>query len=178
MDRLIADVRDLLSPEGLVVLTGGNPLLQDCSALSAGLQSHGYRVAVETQGSVLPVPAWVTAVDVLTLSPKPPSSGNATPLDNLAEYVAKLLTLSRWCVKVVVSNDRADLYYAREVAKVCESLHGYCHVQPCNLPNDTADDMLLRLRELTAWVLAEPNASRYVVLPQLHRLMWGNRKGV
>ncbi|MGO8301539.1 7-carboxy-7-deazaguanine synthase QueE, partial [Rhizobium ruizarguesonis] len=38
--------------------------------------SHGYRFALETQGSV--APAWFRDLDVLVVSPKPPSRGMLT----------------------------------------------------------------------------------------------------
>jgi 7-carboxy-7-deazaguanine synthase (Cx14CxxC type) len=49
-----------------VVLTGGEPLLQLDDALLACLHGRGFRVAVETNGS-LPAPA---GIDWLTVSPK------------------------------------------------------------------------------------------------------------
>ncbi len=54
-------------PEGrLVVCTGGEPLLQLDSALIAALHGKGFRIAVETNGS-LPAPA---GLDWICVSPK------------------------------------------------------------------------------------------------------------
>lgn len=50
----------------LVVLTGGEPLLQLDSPLIDALHRHGFRIAVETNGTVLPPPG----VDWLCVSPK------------------------------------------------------------------------------------------------------------
>ncbi|RIX97979.1 7-carboxy-7-deazaguanine synthase [Aureimonas flava] len=52
--------------ERLVVLTGGEPLLQVDEALTGALHDHGFEIAVETNGTVLP-PA---GIDWLCVSPK------------------------------------------------------------------------------------------------------------
>jgi len=53
-------------PRRLVVITGGEPLLQLDAALIAALQGHGFEVAVETNGT-LPAPA---NLDWICVSPK------------------------------------------------------------------------------------------------------------
>ncbi len=50
----------------LVVITGGEPLLQLDTALIDALHQHGFRIAVETNGTVLPPPG----IDWLCVSPK------------------------------------------------------------------------------------------------------------
>ena len=50
----------------LVVLTGGEPLLQLDTALIDALHQHGFRIAVESNGTVLPPPG----IDWLCVSPK------------------------------------------------------------------------------------------------------------
>jgi organic radical activating enzyme len=50
----------------LVVITGGEPLLQLDTALIAALHQHGFRIAVETNGTIAPPPG----VDWLCVSPK------------------------------------------------------------------------------------------------------------
>ena len=50
----------------LVVITGGEPLLQLDTPLINALHQHGFRIAVETNGTVLPPPG----IDWLCVSPK------------------------------------------------------------------------------------------------------------
>ncbi len=50
----------------LVVLTGGEPLLQVDEALTAALHAQGFEIAVETNGTILPPPG----IDWLCVSPK------------------------------------------------------------------------------------------------------------
>jgi 7-carboxy-7-deazaguanine synthase len=59
-----------LWPEGaerrLVVLTGGEPLLQVDAALTEALHAQGFEIAVETNGTIAPPPG----IDWLCVSPK------------------------------------------------------------------------------------------------------------
>jgi 7-carboxy-7-deazaguanine synthase len=57
----------------LVTLSGGNPAIQPLGPLIEAGRTQGYRFAMETQGSV--ARDWFAALDMLVLSPKPPSSG-------------------------------------------------------------------------------------------------------
>src|SRR5579862_9481949 len=50
----------------LVVLTGGEPLLQLDEALTAALHAQGFEIAVETNGTITPPPG----IDWLCVSPK------------------------------------------------------------------------------------------------------------
>lgn len=59
----------------LVTLSGGNPAIQPLGPLIEAGRAQGYRFAMETQGSV--ARDWFAALDMLVLSPKPPSSGMA-----------------------------------------------------------------------------------------------------
>lgn len=107
--REIADAVSACLPEGHtyghVTLSGGNPAIQPWGGqLVDLLHERGYRVAIETQGSV--APRWVTSVDELTLSPKPPSSGNPTPYgigSKLHALIARHVSAGKpVCLKVVV----------------------------------------------------------------------------
>ncbi len=89
-------------PGLLVVLTGGEPMLQVDAALIDALHEHGFRIAIETNGT-LPVPA---SIDWICVSPKAGTelkqmSGNELklvfPQDGLApEDVAGLRFLHRF----------------------------------------------------------------------------------
>jgi len=85
-----------------VVVTGGEPLLHDLSALTAGLHEAGLRVHIETSGSS-PVSG---DFDWFTLSPK----RFKEPLEEVFPLVNEL--------KVVVLT-RKDLQYAEKNAALC-----------------------------------------------------------
>ena len=55
-----------------VTLSGGNPAIHELAALVARLHADVRKVAVETQGTVYR--PWIADCDVVTVSPKPPSS--------------------------------------------------------------------------------------------------------
>ena len=69
------------SGEGVrnAVFTGGEPLLQqdELVLLAERLRERGFRVEVETNGTVLPTEAMAAVVDQWNVSPKLASSGNA-----------------------------------------------------------------------------------------------------
>lgn len=154
-----------------VTLSGGNPALHDCAPLCAALGAAGYRVHVETQGSR--APAWLGAVDSVTVSPKGPSSGQPPDWAGLA---ATLAVAADPDLKIVVF-DEDDLAYARAVHR---RHPGYpLTLQVGNrVGRDGREDLLARLDWLAGRVLADPELAAARVLPQLHVLIWGNRRGV
>lgn len=72
-----------------VILTGGEPLLQNCTILVDALHSQGFRVAVETSGSVWA--PWVRHVDHVCVSPK-------VPLKRIPIELLDLATEVKWVV--------------------------------------------------------------------------------
>jgi 7-carboxy-7-deazaguanine synthase len=167
-----------VGPE-LVVLSGGNPALLDLGGLIAALKRVGRRVAVETQGSRWR--EWLTDVDRLVISPKPPSSGMAGPIESsaLRAFMNNLTPASAPVLKIVVF-DQVDLDWA------AVQHHDYPHL-PLFLSAGTdvgleEDETLGRLRERYRWlcetVARRPDLCDARVLPQLHVVAWGTAKGV
>jgi 7-carboxy-7-deazaguanine synthase len=158
----------------LVTLSGGNPALFDFSGVIARMQECGYTFTIETQGSV--PRSWFTLLDHMTLSPKPPSSGMKTDYGKLAQCMA-WLEERKISLKIVVADD-ADYDYARAVAARHPRVR--CYLQVCN-PDPASvmnrDLLLERLEWLSNKVLADRWFTA-TVLPQLHVLMFGNRRGV
>ncbi|KLK93076.1 7-carboxy-7-deazaguanine synthase [Microvirga vignae] len=167
----------------LVSLSGGNPALQPLAPLIALGRQKGYTFALETQGSV-PQP-WFAALDWLMLSPKPPSSGMDTDWQALDECVRAAAGGPHCAVKVVVF-DEDDYAYARRVASRYPALPVYLQVgNPAPLVTHSGpgseeadlDDVMERFR----WLVDTVAADRWftaTVLPQLHVLAWGNKRGV
>jgi 7-carboxy-7-deazaguanine synthase len=163
----------------MVSLSGGNPALQPLGGVLDLGKSVGYTFGLETQGSV--AKDWFAKLDVLTLSPKPPSSGMATDLQKLQECVEAAGKTSP--VLKFVLLDEADYRYAREVAERFPSLPVY--LQPCNhTPPDSggeANSEVETIRERMLWIVERVIADAWFaarVLPQLHVLLWGNKRGV
>lgn len=98
-----------------VTFTGGDPAIQDrLGDLILALNQNGIRVAVETQGMFFP--SWFDDTDVLTFSPKGPSSGNVVDPADLWAYCTGLGIRRKMkiCIKIVVFNQE-DFDYAMDV---------------------------------------------------------------
>ncbi|HEX9036236.1 MAG TPA: 7-carboxy-7-deazaguanine synthase QueE [Ktedonobacterales bacterium] len=153
-----------------VTLSGGNPALHDLAALVSHLHADGRKVAIETQGTVFR--PWLADCDVVTVSPKPPSSGMTTDYGKLDRFAA----LSHANFKVVVF-DEADYQYARAIhlryPTVPFALQVGAHVGV-----DAVEALLRKLDWLAQRAMRDPEMGAALVLPQLHTLMYGNRRGV
>lgn len=159
----------------LVTLSGGNPALQPLDELIDEGHDRGYTFALETQGSA--PRTWFCRLDSLVLSPKPPSSNMLTDWDavrachNLAGAVPT-------SVKVVVF-DEADYLFARRAREELSGLPFYLQVgnpEPASGAPDFAG-----LTASLEWLLARALQDGWhdaVITPQLHVLLWGNRRGV
>ena len=171
----VLDVVQELSPTPiLVTLSGGNPALQPLQELLGLGRERGFTFALETQGSICK--NWFAKLDYLVLSPKPPSSQMTTNWDVLAQCVtsgAKNLSL-----KVVVF-DEDDYLFAREVHTAFPSVPFYLQVG-----SDIAASEIEYSKQTGAkinWILSRVLADGWhdaTILPQLHTLIWGQKRGV
>lgn len=161
LEEVLATVAGYGCP--LVEVTGGEPLLQPgCRPLLAALADAGYEVMLETGGGL----------DIAGIDPrvrrivdiKCPGSGEAE--NNRWENLA-LLT-DRDEVKFVVA-DRRDYEFTRDVitrhqlAERCPLLVSPVHGE-------------LAAAELAAWILEDHLPVRLQL--QLHKALWGDRRGV
>ncbi len=164
-----------------VSLSGGNPAIQPLGPLIELGKAAGYRFALETQGSL--AKDWFSALDTLVLSPKPPSSGMRIDWDALAACRAAAGERPRTILKIVVF-DEADYAFARATHERHPDVQLYLqpgnHTPPPPQVDDAAidiDGVMDRMR----WLVDKVVADRWFaarVLPQLHVLIWGNRRGV
>lgn len=164
----------------MVTLSGGNPAIQPLGPLITQGKAKGYGFAMETQGSV--ARDWFGDLDMLVLSPKPPSSGMKTDWDMVAACV-DAAGATQTVLKVVVFDD-ADYAFAKEATRRLPDLAVY--LQPGNhTPPPPEDDKAVvdqdgidtRMRWLVDRVTDDQwFAAR--VLPQLHVMLWGNKRGV
>ncbi|WP_243895962.1 7-carboxy-7-deazaguanine synthase QueE [Paenibacillus sp. F411] len=166
-----------------VTISGGNPaLLPQLGSLVDLLHSRGITVALETQGSRWQ--PWLSDIDEITLSPKPPSSRMDTDWDILDDIVSRLSAREpgrSFSLKVVVFDDR-DLSYAKTVHERYPNVPFYIQAgnPDVSTTNQTAHvaDLLLRYEQLIEAVMASDRLNDVRVLPQLHTLVWSNKRGV
>lgn len=162
-----------------VTISGGNPaLLKNIGELVHLLHENDIKVALETQGSKWQ--DWLTEIDDLTISPKPPSSGMVTNFSILSDLLERVNN-SSVSLKVVVF-DKDDLAYAKKVHKLYPDVAFY--VQVGNDDTTTEDDqkliskLLAKYEWLIDQVMNDDEMNNVRVLPQLHTLVWGNKRGV
>jgi len=167
----------------LVSLSGGNPALQPLAPVIALGRRSSHNFALETQGSMSQ--AWFAELDWLILSPKPPSSGMATDWNALETCLNAAQGKPRCVLKIVIFDD-ADYSYARMAAARYPTLPMYLQVgNPAPLigagtaiaDEPDFEDLMHRLRWLAGRVIADDWFAA-TVLPQLHVLAWGNKRGV
>lgn len=165
----------------LVSLSGGNPAIQPLSPLIALGKQHHYRFALETQGTVSP--SWLKQLDVLVLSPKPPSSDMETDWGMFNECIQAAGQTPTKYLKIVVF-DEADYLYAQDVSKRYPEIPIF--LQPGNhtpppleggAPEVDIDGLNDRMRWLIGRALRD-HWYEATILPQLHVALWGNKRGV
>jgi 7-carboxy-7-deazaguanine synthase len=160
IDQIFDQVESLETP--FVCLTGGEPLVQeDIYKLIDTLLENSYHVTIETNGSV-PLDRIPNSEDVLiSMDVKCPSSGMSDKIvyDNL-EFLSP-----RDQLKFIIA-DRVDYLFALKVMREHE----------INAPIIMTPVGGTDLQELSEWVLRDKIFVR--VLPQLHKLIWGDKRGV
>ena len=172
---IVERIEALRSPVRHVTLSGGNPLVHDCMSLVQTLIANDYAIAVETQGTIWR--RWVNYTDLVTVSPKPPSSGMKTDWEKLEAFIRRT-SATDLVLKVVVFDD-ADYEYARMLHQRFPFRQLYLQPgNPINTPQSASVSVLLdTLTWLSEKTLRDPIMCDAIVLPQLHVLMYGNQRG-
>ena len=179
--EVFAEVERLSGQTPLTIsLSGGNPAIQDFAPLIALGRAKGYGFVMETQGSV--AQDWLSDLSTLLLSPKPPSSGETVDWQKFSDCIASAKQ-AQTVVKIVIL-DEADYDWARDVAARYPDLALY--LQPGNHtpPPPEADDAEIDMAGIMSryeWLIDKTLGDHWytpTILPQLHVLVWGNKRGV
>ncbi len=163
-----------------VTISGGNPVLhKGIGALVKAIKQEGWKVAIETQGSLWQ--DWLCDVDEVTLSPKPPSSKMDVDLETLDTIIAKLSRSdAKYSMKIVVFDDR-DFQFAKEMYERYRSVPFFLQVGNAHTEEADKEQFLHKLLERYEWLIdktVHSDMNDVKVLPQLHTLVWGNKRGV
>jgi 7-cyano-7-deazaguanosine (preQ0) biosynthesis protein QueE len=152
----------------MVVITGGEPLLQQRGVVELLRQLPELRVEVETNGIHEPDAALCDHVDQFNVSPKLSNSG----IDRARRYRPDVLRAFLATGKAVfkfVAREPVDLDEIDAMVSDC----GLTNVWV--MPEGTdATTVVSRLQELSDPVLAR----RWNLTPRLHILLWGDQRGV
>lgn len=162
-----------------VTISGGNPaLIKGIQELVDLFETKNIYSALETQGSKFQ--PWMTQIDDLTISPKPPSSKmkpNLLVLDEVIEQ-CKHDTLN---LKVVIFDDE-DYDFAKMIHHRYPSIPFYLQVGNPFLDGEHVaqhtEKLLSLYEDLVTRVMESSDMNNVYVLPQLHTLLWSNKKGV
>jgi 7-carboxy-7-deazaguanine synthase len=179
-EQILSAIQGLEGDPGWVVISGGNPAIQKLGPLISLLHQNDYRVAIETQGSRMP--EWIWDVDLLTISPKPPSSGMETSWSTLTKLVEEAHSRKIPTDIKVVAFDDQDLEYAKRVftnyPQQRDDLRRHFISLGTFVGESTRDDLLDRLADQVERCTRDPILARVTNLCQLHVLIWGHRRGV
>ncbi len=144
-----------------VCVTGGEPVLQeDLMSLLSSLSKNSYELSLETNGSMDVTPFVSMENLLISLDIKCPSSGMHDKM--LFSNIHFLRPIDQ--LKFVIS-DKKDFTYASSIISQFKPL---C---PVIMQSSTG-----KLRDLADWVLANKQDIRFGI--QLHKLIWGDKKGI
>ncbi len=159
-DEIILEIRKIGCIQ--ICVTGGEPMHQEGTVqLLEELLESGFMVTLETNGSIsleeLPFGNWF----IISMDLKCPSSGMHEKM--LMENIDLLSPNDQ--LKFVIA-DEADYEYAKKILAE--------HNPMCNFVMTPVGGV--ELKQLAEWVLRDNLAVR--VLPQLHKLIWGDKRGI
>jgi 7-carboxy-7-deazaguanine synthase len=170
VDELLRWIRQRDATE-LVVVTGGEPLLQQRGVLTLveALREDGHRVEIETNGTTVPSSQLVTCTARFNVSPKLAAFGAGMSRSRriVAEALESFASSGKAIFKFVASGV-ADL-------EEIEALVGVFGLAPVwVMPSGTThEDIVAGLR-----ALAEPVLARgWNLTGRLHILLWGDARG-
>ncbi len=167
-----------------VTLSGGNPCLHALDYLIETLHAVGYCVAVETQGSIWQ--PWLTMCDAVTISPKAPGmqvSLPATERDREAQWMSmyrKLKDETGTSIKVVVFTED-DVTFAAATAMKGPGVPFYISIGNPYVDQPGMRDNCILLDAYSSTITAVgkfPELREATILPQMHLLLWGDKRGV
>lgn len=172
-DEIIAQIKKTSSHCKRIVLTGGEPLLQqkELIPLLRKLKEDDYRIEVETNGTIIPDRRFDAYVSQYNCSPKLENSGNSLKLrrvDDALTAFANRLWLKTW-FKFVVTSDE-DL---TEVFKIV-SEYGIVHDKVFLMPEGTNEE-ILKARALSVVEVCKEHGFRFT--PRLQIELYGMKPG-
>lgn len=158
------------APAGHVVVTGGEPLLQQ-RALAKVFERVPAElfVEIETNGTRVPLPSLLARVNQWNVSPKLASAGDSEALRIRPDALVALRDSGRAYLKLVVKSEQD-----RDEAEALRERFGFARERTLLMPEAaTPEELHARSPEVAAWsqALSVRFSSR------LHVTLWGGRRG-
>ena len=166
-----------------ICITGGEPMLQNLEELIYLIQEESKyckSITIETNGTLEPKGRWLNQIDLLTISPKMTNSGmrdrwKTKSIANLLWRRERLTQLKFVCEctddileAIGLVNTLADMFSSARMHRIPIVIQ----------PQGTVHTLLQLYRELWEFVSKSSFTYDIRVLPQLHRLLYGSRRGV
>lgn len=157
-----------------LVITGGEPMIQQraLTELANGLKANNedYWVEVETNGTIIPKPETIEAVDQFNVSPKLENSGNELTKRRKDKAMEAYVESGKADFKFVVFGDE-DLPEILELVERYDIPHDKVFLMP---EGRTEEEIERHQKELVH--LAIDN--NFNVTTRLHVMIWGAKRGV
>lgn len=169
LERVVEQLRE--APSGHVVVTGGEPLLQQ-RALARIFErvQHDLFIEIETNGTRVPLPSLRARVDQWNVSPKLASAGDAEALRIRPEALIALRDTGRAYLKLVVRTEQD-----RDEAEALRERFGFERERTMLMPEAaTRAELDQRSPDVAAW--SQQLSVRFS--SRLHVALWGGRRGV
>ncbi|HET9052414.1 MAG TPA: 7-carboxy-7-deazaguanine synthase QueE [Candidatus Dormibacteraeota bacterium] len=156
-------------PVDMLVISGGEPMLQQdrLVPLLEGVRASGWRIEIETNGTIAPTPEVAGLVDQFTVSPKLANASIAEHRRLVDHALTAFRDCGKACFKFVVAQP-GDL---DEVDALVERLG----LEPVFIMPEAVDaeGVLAGMVRLADAVVQRG----YRLTPRLHLLLWGNARG-
>jgi organic radical activating enzyme len=154
-----------------VVVTGGEPMLQQgaLSDLADRLKHEGFRIEVETNGTVEPTPELARLVDQWNVSPKTASSGNSETAREKPRALAWFAGAENAFWKFVITSPA-------DVPEVTEFVARYRipHERVFLMPEGTEAETVM---DRSSWLASFCEETGFRLGARLHVLLWGATRG-
>lgn len=161
------------SGEGVrtAVFTGGEPLLQqdELVHLATRLRARGFRIEVETNGTVAPTEAMAATVDQWNVSPKLASSGNAERARHRPSVLQWFASQPNTQLKFVMMSD-ADVMEVSELVELLGVPRARVTLTPEGVDATT-------LADRSRWLAERCRTHGYRLGTRLHVFLWGAERG-
>jgi 7-carboxy-7-deazaguanine synthase len=168
---VVAD-RILANGCGHLVITGGEPLLQQraLGSLVGHLKEKDFSFEVETNGTIVPGPALLDAVDQWNVSPKLVGSGNEDQRRHVPAALRSFSGLPNAYFKFVITNE-SDILEVQGLMKEYQLRKQ----QVILMPEGTSAQVL---QERGRWLSQVCIDHGLRFSPRLHILLWGDKRGM
>jgi 7-carboxy-7-deazaguanine synthase len=153
------------------VFTGGEPLLQqdELVELAKRLREHGFRIEVETNGTVAPTESFAACVDQWNVSPKLASSGNTDRARRRPAVLQWFAAQPNAQLKIVITSD-ADVDEANALVEALGIPRERVLLSPEGIDAST-------LAERSRWLADRCRSYGYRLGTRLHVFLWGSERG-